>query len=144
MPTCLGYAAAAQSATPSNGRGLRGAFAHFFCETSSLRDISDRVSGIIIVDAGAKTAGYGSPSGLDPPTTPMEEFRLVLARLQGKVYLNVVKNFDLSRSEDLIQGYLNHKSRVKLFSPIHLQMSRGSFPPWVLTIPIVRLSQQSC
>ena len=28
----------------------------------------------------------------DPPTTPMEEFRLVLAGLQGKVYLIAVGN----------------------------------------------------
>ena len=43
------------------------------------------------------------------PPRPMEEFRLVLAGLQGKVYLIEVKNIHLSGSEYPFQGYLTAK-----------------------------------
>ena len=41
-----------------------------------------------------------------------------------------------------IPGIFNCKSWLKLFSPIQPRISWGSFPPWVLTVPIVRFSQR--
>ena len=50
---------------------------------------------------------FGEEFSLTHPPLPMEEFRLVLAGLQGKVYLIEVKNTLQSRSGYLLQGYLN-------------------------------------